>query len=631
MKTLTPEPRPWEELAERGGHFVLCGADKRAIKTGWQKKPGPPLEDVLEHAKGPGLIAVIPSSLDCAVVDIDAGAAAAVEAVQKLLGAPVAVIRTKRIGGYHVWVKDPSGVGNRKWALPAGHGDIRGSRGYVVLWNPVKLAAGLQANFDGAPTVDLGLLPNPKRGATGAEAVRQAKPGDRNNTLNKQVFKAASRGTLDKDEPALRDAGIGTGLEPSEVDATIASAKAAGASTPLFPKLDRDALASALALMNIELRHNTRRHVDEVRNGGDWHDLTDLWAGHIRCELESRFQYQTARGVAPLAFGENKWATCVNGIMFSHASDPFADWLEALPKWDGIERVGHWIRDCFETDPNGDPDLTTWASRFIFLGPTWRAFRPGTKMDEIPVLSGKGGIGKSTALRLALPQHLEGLFGDELNLAARNQDRVVSLQGPAIVEIGEMVGVSRADLESLKSFLTRVNDGSTRLAYRKNPEPLPRRCVIVGTSNQNDFLPNDVSGNRRFVVIRLVGGDVKQVIEYLETHRTQLWAEAVALYRQGIEAWLPHRLAHVQSVSNEDARRRDDLLEDILDRKLPEAGDSFTLASIAALIGLIEKGGSGVDLPMRDTRRLGLALTARGFERRVERQDGKTVRIWRKG
>ena len=65
-----------------------------------------------------------------------------------------------------------------------------------------KLAAGLQANFDSAPPVDLSLLPKPKRGgATGPEAVRQALPGDRNNTLNKQVFKAASRGTLD--EPAL--------------------------------------------------------------------------------------------------------------------------------------------------------------------------------------------------------------------------------------------------------------------------------------------------------------------------------------------------------------------------------------------------------------------------------------------
>ena len=91
--------------------------------------------------------------------------------------------------------------------------------------------------------------------------------------------------------------------------------------------------------------------------------------------------------------------------------------------------------------------------------------------------------------------------------------------------------------------------------------------MIVGTSNQNDFLPNDVSGNRRFVVIeRLVSGDVKLVVEYLETHRTQLWAEAVALYRKGYRSVATRdRLAHVQSVSNEDARRRDDLLEDILD------------------------------------------------------------------
>ena len=90
------------------------------------------------------------------------------------------------------------------------------------------------------------------------------------------------------------------------------------------------------------------------------------------------------------------------------------------------------------------------------------------------VLSGKGGIGKSTALRLALPQHLEGLFGDELNLAERNQDRVVSLQGPAIVEVGEMVGVLEGRLGiATKAFLTRVNDGShaARLSGK-----IPSRC-----------------------------------------------------------------------------------------------------------------------------------------------------------
>ena len=82
MKTLTPEPRPWEELAERGGHFVLCGADKRAIDR-LAKETRPSLEDVIAHARSAGHVAVIPWSLGCVVIDVDTGGTAAVEAVKK--------------------------------------------------------------------------------------------------------------------------------------------------------------------------------------------------------------------------------------------------------------------------------------------------------------------------------------------------------------------------------------------------------------------------------------------------------------------------------------------------------------------------------------------------------------------
>ena len=631
MANVAPESQPWEVLAKRGGHFVLCAASKKAISTGWQKTK-PNLKAVIAHARGGGLIGLVPASVGCVVIDIDEGGEGAVTAVKKKLGAsPVLWTKTQREGGFHMWFRDECEQGNRKWHLPAGSGDIRGGRGYAIVWNPVSVAAGLEANFGSAALVDVSKLPKPKRAvATGPEAVEAALPGDRNNVLNREAFKAASRGELD--ENAFREAAIRAGLEPGEIDATLASARAGGASTPTFPRRDKRALELALALMNIQLRYNVRRHTGEIRNGGDWHDLTDRWAGHIRCELESKFRYQnqTAKDSKLLAFSESAWCTYINAILFSSECDPFLEWLEALPDWDQIERLRHWIDDCFEVDPQGDQALTEWASRFIFLGSVWRAFRPGTKLDETVVLSGSGGIGKSTAVRLALPQHLPGLFGDGLNLAAREKDKAEALQGKVIVEASEMIGSTRAELESLKSFLTRIDDGPIRMAYRKNTEPTPRRAIIIGTTNQYDVLPNDAHGNRRFVVIRLAGGDVQHVIEYLECNREQLWSEAVALYRQGVEAWLPRELAQVQAISNEAARRRDDMLEDRLEQILPSAGDSFTMAAIAAQIGLINPGDPGVSVPMREQRRLASALNARGFERKVDRQGQKTVRIWRR-
>ena len=245
MRNLTPEPSPWEVLAERGAHFVLCRPDKRALSNGWQKTK-PSLEAVIAHARSAGHVGVIPWSLGCVVIDVDTGGTEAVEAVKKVLGAPVTWTRTKRDGGFHLWYRDASGSGNRKWKLPAGRGDVRGSRGYAVLWNPEQVAAGLVAHFDSAPPVDLSVLPKPKRGAaTGPEAVRQALPGDRNNTLNLQVFKDVASGAK-LDVPAYRDAGIGTGLEPCEVDKTIASAKAAARAPKATGTGDLDAKRLAM-------------------------------------------------------------------------------------------------------------------------------------------------------------------------------------------------------------------------------------------------------------------------------------------------------------------------------------------------------------------------------------------------
>ena len=61
----------------------------------------------------------------------------------------------------------------------------------------------------------------------GPEAVRAAKPGARNDTLNREAFVAAARGELDED--AFLDAAADAGLPPGEVEATLGSAARAGA------------------------------------------------------------------------------------------------------------------------------------------------------------------------------------------------------------------------------------------------------------------------------------------------------------------------------------------------------------------------------------------------------------------
>ena len=193
-----------------------------------------------------------------------------------------------------------------------------------------------------------------------------------------------------------------------------------------------------------------------------------------------------------------------------------------------------------------------------------------------------------------------------------------------------MAGSSRAELQSLKAFLSRT-DERVRLAYRRNPETIPRRCIIVGTTNEAACLPNDPTGNRRFVAVH-VGtkpGAAGAVRAYMAAHRDQLWGEALANYRLNVTARLPEWLKGDQAEANESSRRRDDILEDAVDTFLSIEAQPFTLAYAAVGCKLI--GHDDVTrLSMRDKQRLSAALTAAGCTKAKVLDSGKRHWLWSK-
>ena len=100
---------------------------------------------------------------------------------------------------------------------------------------------------------------------------------------------------------------------------------------------------------------------------------------------------------------------------------------------------------------------------------------------------------------------------------------VEGMLGRVLVELSELTGFRRAELESLKAFISRRDDGATRLAIGVILKTALRRCILVGTSNDTECLPNDPSGNTRFVPIQC--GEGSHVEPYLAEHRAQLWAK----------------------------------------------------------------------------------------------------------
>jgi len=227
---------------------------------------------------------------------------------------------------------------------------------------------------------------------------------------------------------------------------------------------------------------------------------------------------------------------------------PVRDYFNSLV-WDGKERIRHALHHFLGAPVD---EFTYEFMKLFLLGTISRVFLPGCKFDYMLCLVGGQGAGKSSFARFLACK--EEWFCDDIK---RLDDEKVyeHLAGHLILEIAEMLALNNTKCnEAAKAFLSRQND-NYRLPYGVWAEDRPRQCVFIGTSNIVHFLPNDRSGNRRYlpVMCNLDEAEV-HILENEEESReyiTQLWAEAMELYGSGkFEMKLPkaieRRLAEYQ-------------------------------------------------------------------------------------
>ena len=408
---------------------------------------------------------------------------------------------------------------------------------------------------------------------------------------------------------------------------------------------------AALVAARLELRYNLRSNRQQYRRTPfledmgkmgwntltGWEDWTDTVSTTIRAEIAHRDAAVTFGNTAAhlwkasLEMAAKPFEDAVKLTCARNAVDPFLEYLEnETPVWDRMPRLSAWLWHCFDVDEES-LDLADWAAEFVFLGAVQRAKQPGCKLDETPVLIGPPGIGKSTALRLAFPPELQDLFTDGLNLASDAKTRIEAMQGRAIVEIGEMAGARRADIESLKAFLSRTDDGSVRLTWRHNPEPLPRRCIVVGTADRSDPLPPD-HNLRRFVPVTFTGGNVGSLIDFMEANRGQLWAEALDPLRKRTGCTAARLVRRIQQREATDGARFTDAILDGVERYLLQcARTAFTLEDIGYALNLIEGPHDGATLSPLDQQRLGAALRQCGYQKKRRRIHGLLKNVYSAG
>lgn len=244
---------------------------------------------------------------------------------------------------------------------------------------------------------------------------------------------------------------------------------------------------------------------------------------------------------------------------------PIREYFASLPPWDGVPRADTLLIDYLGAADNA---YTRAVSRKVLCAAYRRIKKPGVKFDYMPVLNGAQGIGKSTFIaNLGMEW-----FSDSLTLSDMNDKTAAEkLQGYWIIEIGELAGMKKADLDKVKAFVSRVDD-KYRASFGRRVTSHPRQCVFFGTTNSENGYLRDITGNRRYWNIKASGRSKYKPWQMTPEIVQQVWAEVMILAEAGEELFLPPELEAYAKEEQREAMEQDDregLVRLYLDTLLP--------------------------------------------------------------
>lgn len=282
--------------------------------------------------------------------------------------------------------------------------------------------------------------------------------------------------------------------------------------------------------------------------------------------------------------GVRNYIECIYGIVSSQKVDdalaleiekkkfhPIVEYIKSL-QWDGVPRVNTLLIDYFGAEDNA---YTRAAIRKMLCAAVTRVFHPGTKFDTALILVGPQATYKSTFVK----KLGKNWFSDTFT-TVQGKESFEQIQGAWLVEIAELSGLKKAEVETIKHYISKCED-SFRPAYGRTIETYKRQCVFFGTTNSKDFL-RDPTGNRRFLPIDVrpeyATKNVAQ--ELTEEEVDQVWAEAYEMYKQGESLYMTGEedmLAKIEQHKHSEQDERKGIIEEYLNAKYPDNWASMDL------------------------------------------------------
>ena len=303
----------------------------------------------------------------------------------------------------------------------------------------------------------------------------------------------------------------------------------------------------------------------EIRDPVPWKHPSKFWRdaddAQLICYVDEKYG----------TFSQRNYSIAVAKVVDDRSYHPIRDFFKNLPEWDRVKRVETALVDYLGAE---DTPYVRAVTRKLLCAAYVRVHNPGIKFDNMIVLNGDQGIGKSTFIA-----KLGGeWYSDSLNLSDMNDKTAAEkLQGYWILEIGELAGMKKADLDKVKAFISRQDD-KYRASFGRRVTPHPRQCVFFGTTNNENGYLRDITGNRRYWNVKVTGRGKHKAWELDDDTVRQIWAETKVIAKAGEKLYLPPELEEFARDEQRAAMERDDregLVVEYLDMLLPEGWDEM--------------------------------------------------------
>lgn len=590
------------------------------------------------------------------------------------------VVEKSMSGGMHIYYRCDELQGNQKLAVwPTGEKDekgkdkyetvfeTRGEGGYVVC-APSKGYELIQGGFNAIPT----LTQDERETLLSAARSFNRKIAEIQPINDRKKYKAGSPWDLySKSDIAIaeckqlleengwkRNGNNGKEeywLRPGKKDGVSASYRGNSfrvfsTNTDLFETEKSYLPASVYALLKYgEGKENFRKAVDDFTNRG-FGELSRAEIGLVEAHLESLYDFRLNVVTGTLEIRRKFEVEYKNaedydtasifremqhkGINYSYEKlhtllnsdfiplyDPFTEYFEALPVWDGTDYIKQ-LADTIKLTDETKRDYWNLCLRRWLIASAACATNENITNEVSPIFYGCQGKGKTKWFNRLVPPALDPkkyLFVGTIN---DDKDSKLQLASKMLINLDELGSLNREEIGYLKSLysLTHI---TIREPYMRRSRALTRRASFVGSIDREEFL-TDLSGTRRFLTFAVANVDYQHKVDM-----DKVYAQAYALYKQGERFYFDETEIKLINTNNEDFRLKP-LEEDLFFRCFakPVNAAQTVLLTTTEIAREFAELDSSYKITDASIKKIGQLLSKNEFNKRNRKTNGTSLKAW---